>query len=51
MKQKINMADKLDESSQEDPVSARIRRGTPESNSTMGARKVSTEDSSQKSLK
>jgi len=47
----MNMADKHGESSDEDGVSATIRRGTPESNSTIGARKVSTEDSSQKSLK
>lgn len=46
MKSKMNMADKLDESSQEDPASASIRGATPESNSTVGARKVSTEDSS-----
>lgn len=51
MKEKMNMADKHGESSEEDAVSATIRRGTPESSSTMGARKVSTEDSSQKSLK
>jgi len=46
MKQKMNLADKLDVISEEDPVSARIRKGTPESNSTIGGRKVSTEDSS-----
>jgi len=51
MKQKMNLADKLDENSEEDPVSARIRKGTPEATSTLGGRKVSTEDSSQKSLK
>jgi len=48
MKQKMNMADKLNESSEQE--CATIRKGTPESNSTVGAKKASTEDSSQKSL-
>jgi len=46
MKEKMNMADKHEENSDEDQASAGIRIGTPESNSSIGARKVSTEDSS-----
>jgi len=54
MKSKMNMADKHNESSidNEDQIIEQVRRGTPESNSTsLGGRKVSTQDSSQKSLK
>jgi len=46
MKSKMNMADKLNESSDHDESNEQVRRGTPESRSTLGGRKVSTEDSS-----
>lgn len=51
MKSKMNMADKLNESSidNEDQIIEQVRRGTPESNSrSLGG---PTQDSSQKSLK